>query len=90
MINLATEKPVSIKQVMELFSVHRRTVEAWFDKGLERVKVGGRVYTTMEAVGRFAEFDAGQAPGRARSVEESQSLKRSKKALEELKKTLSI
>ncbi len=60
MIDLTRENPVSIKQVAEMFGVHRRTVEAWFGAGLERVKLGGRVYTTRAALQRFSVSDTTQ------------------------------
>lgn len=40
-----------------MMRVHKRTVEGWFKRGLERVKVGGLVYTTEEALQRFAKAD---------------------------------
>lgn len=54
MIDLTRERPVSIADVALMFGVHRRTVEGWFDVGLERIKVGGRIFTTKEALQRFS------------------------------------
>lgn len=53
MIDFKREKPISISRVANRFGVHRRTVEGWFRRGLERAKLGGRVYTTLEAIDRF-------------------------------------
>lgn len=64
MIDLAKEKPVGVRKVAELFGVHRRTVESWFNAGLERVRVGGRVFTSLEAVQRFASQDRNIQPSR--------------------------
>lgn len=57
MIDLTKEDPLTISAVALLFAVHRRTVEGWFRAGLERAKLRGRVYTTKQAIQRFAQFD---------------------------------
>jgi hypothetical protein len=54
MLDLVNEAPIHISEVQELFGVGRSTVEGWFTKGLEWCKVGGKVYTTREAIARFA------------------------------------
>ncbi len=55
MIDLAKEDPIHVSEACKLFGVHRRTVEGWFNRGLEKVKVGGRIYTSREAVLRYLE-----------------------------------
>lgn len=55
MINIATENPMSVDDAATLCKVDPRTIHAWFDRGLERVKLGGRVYTSREALQRFSE-----------------------------------
>jgi hypothetical protein len=55
MIDLKRERPLSVVAAAQHFGVHRRTIEGWFRRGLERVKIGGRVYTSLEAVQRFSE-----------------------------------
>lgn len=52
--DLTCETPLQVSDVMKRFSVCRRTVENWFASGLEGMKLGGRVYTTVEAIQRFA------------------------------------
>lgn len=54
MIDLSRETPIGVADVARLFGVHRNTVEDWFDAGLESVKLRGRVFTTREALNRFA------------------------------------
>jgi predicted DNA-binding protein YlxM (UPF0122 family) len=53
MIEFSKEKPVSIQDVADLFKVHRATVEAWIKRGMESVKIGHRVYTSLDAVTRW-------------------------------------
>ncbi len=48
------ETPLQVSDVMKRFHVCRRTVENWFARGLEGFKLGGRVYTTLESIQRFA------------------------------------
>ncbi len=57
MIDLSKEYPMSIADVAGICKVHRRTVESWFLAGLEKAKIGGRVYTTREALQRFAQIE---------------------------------
>lgn len=52
--HLVTETPVTIAEACNRFKVCRRTVENWFSAGLESYKLGGRVYTTVQALQRFA------------------------------------
>ncbi len=72
MIDLRYEKPVTVAEVAKLFGVHRRTVEKWFGQGLERIKVGGRVFTTLEALNRFAVPEDGseKLPSNRRATKE--------------------
>lgn len=58
---------MSVERVATLFGVHRRTVEKWFASGLERVRLGGKVYTTRNALQRFAKY---QGPDSA-AIEEA-------------------
>lgn len=55
MIDLTKEKPLKIKEVAAKYSVHRRTVENWFKRGLEFVKIDRLVYTTQEAIQRYSQ-----------------------------------
>lgn len=54
MVDLVKETPVKLTEVATRFGVHRRTVENWFDSGLEHCRMGRLVYTTMEAIQRFS------------------------------------
>ena len=70
MIDLKRERPISVSGVANRFGVHRRTVEGWFRRGLERTKLGGRVYTTLEAIQRFGTDGAScQQTSQMRAVE---------------------
>lgn len=62
MIDFKREQLLKIDDVTHMMRVHRRTVEGWFKRGLERVRVGGLVYTSQEALQRFARDDSQYAP----------------------------
>lgn len=89
MIDLTIETPLTIIEVAALFKVHRRTVEAWFSRGLEKARVGGRVYTTREAIQRFAVIDGPLEMPLPKQRRRSSNA-RAKKALAELKQQLGI
>lgn len=54
MIDINREKPLKVADVAYKMRVHKRTVEGWFKRGLERIQLGGLIYTTEEALQRFA------------------------------------
>jgi transposase len=54
MIDLVRENTITVKGVAERYDVHPSTVYGWFKGGLEKIKVGGRVVTSLEALQRFA------------------------------------
>jgi transposase-like protein len=54
MIDLVRENTITVKGVAERYEVHPSTVYGWFKGGLEKIKVGGRVVTSLEALQRFA------------------------------------
>jgi hypothetical protein len=69
MIDLARERPLSVACAAQLLRVPSRTVKKWFRRGLESVRLGDIVFTTREAIQRFAEpvtLEAGP-PDRNRS-----------------------
>lgn len=59
MVAFANEKPLSLKAAADFASVTVKTVRIWSSQGvggrrLETFKLGGKVYTTLEAIQRFA------------------------------------
>lgn len=54
MIDLTRETPLRISELAAFLGVHRRTVESWLNRGLESVKLGRLMFTTLEALQRFA------------------------------------
>lgn len=58
MIDLIHQKPVSLKAAAEYFGVSAKTVRCWSrgvgGRRLDTVKVGGLLFTTMEAIQAFA------------------------------------
>jgi hypothetical protein len=53
-IDLSREQPLSVATAAALLQVDRAVVRKWLRDGLECVKLGCRIYTSREAVGRFA------------------------------------
>jgi hypothetical protein len=53
-IDIRKERPLSIKRAAAVLDVDRRTIERWFTLGLERIKLGGKVYTSRGALYRFS------------------------------------
>lgn len=64
MIDIRKERPLSIKRAAAVLDVDRRTIERWFQQGLDRIKLGGRVYTSREALFRFAAQESRPVPSR--------------------------
>ena len=58
MIDLTQETPISISDVAKMFGVSRSTTDAWRKKGLECFRMGGKVFTTKEALNRFQQPDS--------------------------------
>lgn len=58
MVDLIREEPLELKEVAARFKVTMKTVYAWIDgvngRRLETVKLGGKRYTTAEAIQRFS------------------------------------
>lgn len=88
MIDTAKEKLITIKDARKLFPVRPSlsTVFRWLNKGtrgvkLESVRIGGRRYTTAEAIDRF--IDAQQRePSARKSRRRDQSLADAKRLLD--------
>lgn len=45
--------PLSVKKVARAFEVTNRTVERWFDRGLDAIEMGGKLFTTRAALQRY-------------------------------------
>lgn len=71
-----SESILSVQGTMRLCEVSRRTVENWFDQGLERIWLGRRVYTSREALDRFKRTD--------RPVEQDESVSQADRELDAL------
>ena len=59
MIDISHEKLLTVDQAAERFGVTRKAVFGWMKQGRERqlesCKIGGKRYTSLEAVQRFSE-----------------------------------
>lgn len=53
MVDFAREKPIDVTGLADLMNVNPVTVRRWFKRGLDHVKLGGKVFTTLEALNRF-------------------------------------
>lgn len=53
MVDFARETPIGVGSLAARFDVNPVTVRRWFTRGLEFGKIGGLVFTTLEAVNRF-------------------------------------
>ena len=54
MIDLTREQPLSFTAAAELLRVDPAEIETWFRDGLECIRIGSRLFTTREAIQRFA------------------------------------
>lgn len=62
-MSFATETPLALNDAARLFGVHRRTIENWIKRGLESRRLGRLIYTSREAIDRFAvEPNSNQLP----------------------------
>jgi len=52
--------------------VSTRTIERWFLEGLEKIKLGGKVYTTKAALQRFGRRSDAPSTGRVPTPQMSQ------------------
>jgi hypothetical protein len=62
MVDFATETVIDVRGVTEKFHVTHDTVYRWFKRGLDHVKVGGKVVTTLQALNRFVYGAGGVQP----------------------------
>lgn len=53
MVDFAREQVIDVDGVASRLQVNQVTVRRWFKRGLEWCKLGGKVYTSWEAVNRF-------------------------------------
>lgn len=70
MIDISRERPVSVKRAAAFMDVSQRTIERWFSMGLERTKLGGKVYTSRGALQRFAAACSGRSCERVLSEQD--------------------
>jgi hypothetical protein len=52
-MDLRNETPATLRAIAAHCGVTARTVDRWTRNGLESVRLGGRVFTTWEALGRY-------------------------------------
>lgn len=54
MVDFAKENVIDVQSLAKRLNVSPDTIRRWFRQGLERVKLGGSVYTSLEALNRFS------------------------------------
>jgi hypothetical protein len=52
-VDFAREKVIDVDSVANMLRVNEVTVRRWFKRGLEWCKLGGKVFTSLEALNRF-------------------------------------
>jgi hypothetical protein len=52
-VDFVREKPIDVDSAAELLKVNALTVRRWFKRGLDCCKLGGKVFTSLEAINRF-------------------------------------
>ena len=94
MIDLSAERIVSILRAAELLpqrrqgrSIHVSTLYRWIHHGtggvrLESIKVGGALYTSVEALQRFAERCSGGAPNSCPTNQRKRQIARAEEQLQ--------
>jgi hypothetical protein len=83
MIDLGKEHLLKIADVAERFNVHRRTVESWMGNGLESLRMGRLVYTSVEALERFSQPRDLEAEQEARERASAKPGRRQRRAMDE-------
>lgn len=53
-VDFVREKPINVTDLAGMLNRSPVTVRRWFAKGLEHARLGGTVYTTLEALNRFS------------------------------------
>src|SRR6185369_1310673 len=55
MVTFAKEQCISPQRLAKRLGVSTDTIRRWFRQGLEKRKVGGKVFTSLEALDRFSD-----------------------------------
>lgn len=58
MVDIIKDRLFTPEQAAAHFGVSRTTIYRWLNNGLESARMGGRRYTTAEALQRFAQQEA--------------------------------
>jgi hypothetical protein len=76
MVDFAKEQVLSAKRVAKRLDVSHDTLRRWFTRGLDHVKIGGKVFTSLEALNRFAGSDGAGIDSEAELAEEMTAARR--------------
>jgi transposase-like protein len=61
MVDFAKEQVIGAKRLAKRLDVSQDTLRRWFRQGLDHQKIGAKVFTTLEALNRFAQSPASQS-----------------------------
>lgn len=70
MVDFAKEQVIGVQRLSKRLGVSTDTIRRWFRQGLEKRKVGGKVFTSLEALNRFA----GDGPQQTAAAEIEESM----------------
>lgn len=71
MVDFAKETVIDVQRLAKRLDVSADTVRRWMRQGLEKTKLGGRVYTSLEAVNRFSQPTTIRNPASEQRVADS-------------------
>lgn len=54
MVDFAKEQVIGVQRLSKRLGVSADTIRRWFRQGLERRRLGGRTFTSLEALNRFS------------------------------------
>ena len=75
MVDFVKETVIDVREATERFKVSADTIRRWFRQGLEKRKVGGKVYTSLEAFQRFSKGDQNEPVAQPLSQEAIDALR---------------
>lgn len=55
MVDIIRNRPLDLRKAAEWFDVSVKTIREWAKDGLETVRYGKKIYTTLESLQRFGE-----------------------------------
>lgn len=76
MVDFAKEQAIGVQRLSKRLGVSTDTIRRWFRQGLEKRKLGGKVFTSLEALNRFSGDEQQSVSSSAELSASMESLKR--------------